>query len=208
MFCIDPMAKPNSKPQKPKPQKAKEKPAAQKKPEKPTAAAKSTATAKAAKKEISIEKQKDNERVVCENRKARFEYFVLETLECGIVLTGTEVKSLRLGRATIDEAYGRVKDGEVWLINSNIEEYVQGNRWNHLPKRPRKLLMHKREVSKFASKANDRGLTLVALRVYFTEGRAKVLMAVCRGKAHARQTRLDEKTRHPTRTATRNAEPE
>ncbi len=120
--------------------------------------------------------------MITENRKARFQYFVMDTLECGIVLTGTEVKSLRLGNVSIEESYGRIKDGEVWLINTDIQEYAWANRWNHVAKRPRKLLMHRREVAKFASKADDKGLTLVPLKMYFKEGRAKVLIGICKGK--------------------------
>ncbi len=95
---------------------------------------------------------------------------------------GSEVKSLRGGRLSLDEAYGRVKDGEVWLMGCDIAEYVQANRLNHQPKRPRKLLMHRREIKKFANLAFEKGLTLVPLKMYFTEGRAKVLMGICRGK--------------------------
>ena len=124
----------------------------------------------------------DNERVIAVNRRARHEYDVLEALECGIMLVGSEVKSLRTGKLSLEESYGRVKDGEVWLIGCDIAEYVQANRFNHDPKRPRKLLMHRREVLKFANRAFEQGLTLVPLRMYFKEGRAKVLMGLCRGR--------------------------
>jgi SsrA-binding protein len=124
----------------------------------------------------------DNERVIAVNRRARHEYDVLETMECGIVLVGSEVKSLRTGKLSLEEAYGRVRDGEVWLIGCDIPEYAQANRLNHEPKRPRKLLMHRREVRKFANRAYEHGLTLVPLRMYFKEGRAKVLMGLCRGR--------------------------
>jgi SsrA-binding protein len=107
---------------------------------------------------------------------------VLETLECGIVLVGSEVKSLRKGTISLDEGYGRVKEGEVWLIGCDIAEYSQANQFNHEPKRPRKLLMHRREVKKFASRAYEQGLTLVPLKMYFKEGRAKVLLGICRGR--------------------------
>jgi len=107
---------------------------------------------------------------------------VLDTLECGIVLVGSEVKSLRSGRLSLDEAYGRVKGNEVWLIGCDIQEYTHANRLNHEPKRPRKLLMHRREIKKFASRAFEHGLTLVALKMYFKEGRAKVLMGICKGR--------------------------
>ena len=123
-----------------------------------------------------------NERVVAENRKARHNYHVLDTLECGIVLVGSEVKSLRGGTISLDEAYGRVEKGEVWLVGANISEYSYSHDLNHVPKRRRKLLMHRREVAKFADQAFEKSLTLVPLKVYFKNGRAKVLMGICRGK--------------------------
>ena len=107
---------------------------------------------------------------------------MLDTLECGIALVGSEVKSLRGGRLSLDEAYGRVAKGEVWLMGCDIAEYVQAHRLNHVPKRPRKLLMHRREIKRFAARAFEKGLTLVPLKMYFKEGRAKVLMGVCKGK--------------------------
>jgi len=119
---------------------------------------------------------------VAENRKARHRYDVLDALECGLVLQGSEVKSLRLGRVSLDEAYGRVRAGEVWLINCDIAEYLQANQFNHQPKRPRKLLLHRREIKRFASRAYEKGLTLVPLRLYFKHGRAKILLGLCRGK--------------------------
>jgi SsrA-binding protein len=132
-------------------------------------------------KKKALEAQK-NDRPIAENRKARREYEVLDTLECGIVLVGSEVKSLRNGTISLDEAYGRIKDGEVWLINSDVAEYVQANQFNHVAKRPRKLLLHRREIKKFASKAYEQGLTLVPLKMYFKEGRAKVLLGICKGR--------------------------
>ncbi|HEX5106486.1 MAG TPA: SsrA-binding protein SmpB [Pirellulaceae bacterium] len=123
------------------------------------------------------------ERVVSENRKARHRFEVLDSLECGIQLTGSEVKSLRDGKLSLDEAYARVKDGAVWLVGADIAEYPQATLWNHLPKRPRKLLMHKEELRKFAAKAHEKGLTLVPLKLYFNpRGIAKVLIGLCRGK--------------------------
>jgi len=121
-------------------------------------------------------------RIICRNRRATHEYEVFESLECGVVLTGTEVKSLRDGLANLEDAYAKIEDGEVWLIGSDIPEYAMGNRMNHKPKRPRKLLMHRREIAKFAGKASQRGFTLVPLRMYFKEGRAKVEIAICKGK--------------------------
>jgi SsrA-binding protein len=126
----------------------------------------------------------DNEdiRVVCRNKRAFHEYHITDTLECGLVLTGTEVKSLRDGHANLEDAYAKIEDGELWLIGSDIPEYAMGNRMNHKPKRPRKLLLHRREIGKFAGKASERGHTLVPLKLYFKNGRAKVELAVARGK--------------------------
>jgi SsrA-binding protein len=134
------------------------------------------------KKKPGLDREHDNQRVIAQNRKARHEYNVIDTLECGIVLVGSEVKSLRKGTLSIEEAYGRVKNGEVWLVGCDIAEYVEANQFNHDRRRPRKLLMHRREVKKFASKAYEQGLTLVPLKMYFKEGRAKVLMGICKGK--------------------------
>jgi SsrA-binding protein len=119
---------------------------------------------------------------ICRNRRALHDYEVLERVECGVVLVGTEVKSLRDGHANLEDAYARIDDGEVWLIGAEIPEYLYGNRLNHKPKRPRKLLLHRREIDKFAGKASERGLTLVPLRMYFKEGRAKVELAIAKGK--------------------------
>jgi SsrA-binding protein len=123
-----------------------------------------------------------NERVVAENRKARHNYHVLDTLECGIALVGSEVKSLRSGTISLDEAYGRVEKGEVWLVGANIAEYSYSHDLNHVPKRRRKLLLHRREIAKFADPVFEKSLTLVPLKVYFKNGRAKVLMGLCKGK--------------------------
>jgi SsrA-binding protein len=124
----------------------------------------------------------DGIKVICRNRRAFHEYDISETLECGLVLTGTEVKSLREGSGGLEDAYAKLEDGELWLIGSDIPEYSMGNRMNHKPKRPRKLLLHRRELDKFAGKASQRGYTLVPLRMYFKNGRAKVELAVARGK--------------------------
>ena len=123
-----------------------------------------------------------NERVISDNRKARHNYLVLDTLECGIALVGSEVKSLRSGGLSLDEAYGRVEGDEVWLVGANIAEYAFSHALNHEPKRRRKLLMHRREMRKFAGQALEKGLTLIPLKMYFKEGRAKVLLGLCRGK--------------------------
>ena len=122
-------------------------------------------------------------RLVSENRKARHRFEILDTLECGIQLTGSEVKSLRDGKLSLDEAYARVKDGDVWLVGADIAEYPQATLWNHPPKRPRKLLMKRDEIRKFAGQAHEKGLTLVPLKVYFNaRGLAKVELGLCRGK--------------------------
>src|SRR5262245_29402979 len=126
---------------------------------------------------------KDEEiETICRNRRATFDYEISDRIECGVVLVGTEVKSLREGHASLDEAYAKIDDGEVWLLGAEIPEYLYGNRLNHKPKRPRKLLMHRREIAKFAEKASERGFTLIPLRMYFKKGRAKLELAVARGK--------------------------
>src|SRR6478735_10599872 len=119
---------------------------------------------------------------ICRNRRAAHDYEILDRIECGVVLVGTEVKSLRDGHGNLEDAYARVDGGEVWLIGAEIPEYTFGNRLNHKPKRPRKLLLHRREIAKFAGKADEKGLTLVPLRMYFKEGKAKVELAIARGK--------------------------
>ena len=123
-----------------------------------------------------------NEKAITQNRKARHKYTVLDTLECGIMLVGSEVKSLRNGRVSLDEAYARVKDDDVWLVGCDIAEYAEASRFNHNPRRPRKLLMHKREVKRFAHRAYEKGLTLVPLEMHFKRGLAKVVLGICRGK--------------------------
>ena len=120
---------------------------------------------------------------VAENRKARFNYEIGEVVEAGIVLTGSEVKSLRLGKATIGESYADAREGAIWLITSNIPEYLQAHRYNHAPKRPRKLLLHQRQINKFAAAIEREGMTLVPLKLYFNEqGRAKIEIALGKGK--------------------------
>ena len=130
-------------------------------------------------------------RVVADNRKARFNYFIDETFEVGLALTGTEVKSLRQGKATIAESYADARGGEIWLINSNIPEYLQANRFNHAPKRPRKLLLHKSEIRKLLGATTQKGLTVVPLEVYFKDGLAKVAIALAKAKkAHDKREDL------------------
>jgi SsrA-binding protein len=137
-------------------------------------------------------------KLICRNKRAAHEYELLDKLECGIVLTGTEVKSLREGQASLEDAYAKLEDGELWLIGSEIPEYAMGNRLNHKPKRRRKLLVHKRELGKFAGKASQRGFTLVPTRLYFTHGLAKVELAVAKGK-QSHDKREDLKKRDAAR---------
>src|SRR5690554_498059 len=120
--------------------------------------------------------------VVARNRRARHEYEVLEKYEAGIVLTGTEVKSLRAGKANLQDAFARFDRGELWLHNLHISPYEQGNRFNHDPLRPRKLLLQKRELRNLVGQVEQKGLTLIPLDIYFTRGIAKVTLALARGK--------------------------
>ncbi len=137
-------------------------------------------------------KQDLQSRPVAENRKARHLYQIEETFEAGIALTGTEVKSLRMGRANIAESHAEIRDGEIWLLNAHIPEYVHGNIHNHEPRRPRKLLMHKREIRRLTGAVQRRGMTLVPLKIYFNgRGLAKVLLGLARGrKAHDRREEI------------------
>ena len=125
----------------------------------------------------------DKAKTVAENRRARFEYFIEEVFEAGIALSGTEVKSLRGGEGSIAEAYAEVRGGEAWLVNANIPEFSHGNRFNHEPKRPRKLLLHEREIEKLLGAVERKGMTMVPLSIYFnSRGRAKVELALAKGK--------------------------
>jgi SsrA-binding protein len=145
-------------------------------------------------------------RTISENRKARHRYEVFEQLECGIVLVGSEVKSLREGKVSLDEAYVRFRDGDLWLVGSDIPEYRQATLWNHEPKRSRKLLTHANQLRKLAGRIKERGLTLIPLAMYFNErGIAKVNIGVCRGKKlhDKRQTLRDNEARRQIQRATR-----
>jgi SsrA-binding protein len=122
------------------------------------------------------------EKLIADNRRARHDYHLLDRLEAGIALTGTEVKALREGRVQLGQAYADVRDGEVWLVGAHISEYVQGNIANHDPDRDRKLLLHRREIASLIGKVQERGLTLVPTRLYFKDGRVKVELALARGK--------------------------
>jgi len=132
---------------------------------------------------MAMKDKKSGQRLVADNRRARFNYDIGETFEAGIALMGSEVKSLRQGKATIAESYADARDGEIWLINANIPEYLQAGRFNHPPKRPRRLLLHKRQISRLATAVQREGMTIVPLKLYFNEkGRAKIELAVARGK--------------------------
>ena len=137
----------------------------------------------------------DKKKIVAENRRARFDYAIEQVFEAGIALQGTEVKSLRFGEGTIAESYAEVTGGEVWLINANIPEFSHGNRFNHEPKRPRKLLLHAREIEKMVGAVERKGMTLVPLSVYFnSKGRAKVELALARGKqTHDKRQTIKER---------------
>lgn len=123
-----------------------------------------------------------NVKVVVQNRKARYEYHIDDTLEAGLVLQGTEVKSLRAGKANLQDAYAEIKDGEAWVINFHISPYEQGNRFNHEPRRPKKLLLQRREINRLYGLSQQKGYTLIPLRVYFKHGLAKIIIGVARGK--------------------------
>ena len=129
-------------------------------------------------------------KLVAENRRARHDFHLLERVEAGIALTGTEVKALREGHASLQRAYAEVRDGEAWLVGAHIAEYAQGNIANHDPDRDRKLLLHRREIDSLLGKVSERGLTLVPTRLYFKDGRVKVELALARGK-EARDKRRD-----------------
>ncbi len=137
----------------------------------------------------------DKVKVVAENRRARYDYAIDEKFEAGIALTGTEVKSLRFGEGSIAESYAEVKGDEIWLINSNIPEFSHGNRYNHEPKRPRKLLLKEREIGKLHGAVARQGMTLVPLSIYFNgRGRAKVELALGKGrKLHDKREHEKEK---------------
>lgn len=122
-------------------------------------------------------------KIVAENRKARFNYEIIDTYEAGLVLKGTEVKSLREGKANIAESYASDEDGEIWLINSYLPEYLQANRFNHEPRRRRKLLLSSREISRLRAAVNREGMTLIPMKIYFNDrGRAKLELALAKGK--------------------------
>jgi SsrA-binding protein len=134
-----------------------------------------------------------NTKMIARNRKARHEYDILDQLECGIVLRGSEVKSLRDGKVSLDEAYAKIHGNELWLLGCDIAEYPQANIMNHEPRRERKLLLHRRELAKFAAWADQRGHTLIPLAMYFTEGKVKVEIGVGKGRQlHDKREKLKQ----------------
>ena len=143
---------------------------------------------------VKTEKDKKFNPVFAENRKARHDYTVLETIECGIVLSGTEVKSVRHGEVSLAGAYGAVLKGELWLLGADIAAYKFGNRFNHEPKSQRKLLVHAKEIRELQLKTEAKGLTLVPLKVFLKHGRIKVDLGVCRGRQlHDKRDALKKK---------------
>jgi SsrA-binding protein len=122
------------------------------------------------------------EKIVCTNKTARHDYFITDTYEAGIVLQGTEVKSLREGRANLKDSYAQIKDGELFLVNCHISPYTHGNQFNHDPTRPRKLLLHKKEIRRLIGKVAEKGFTLIPLKIYFKNGIAKVELGLAKGK--------------------------
>ncbi len=124
----------------------------------------------------------DERKILVRNKKARHDYFVEDTIEAGLVLQGSEVKSLREARAVIGDAYANVRNGEAWLLQMQITEYPWANRWNHEPKRERKLLLHRREIEKLDEATSEKGYTVLPLEVYLKNGRIKVMLGICRGK--------------------------
>ncbi len=121
-------------------------------------------------------------KIIASNRRARHDYTIEDTVEAGLVLTGTEVKSLRAGRATLTDGFGQITDGEAWLYGVHIPQYTQGTWTNHDPRRTRKLLLHRREIDKLASSVSERGLTLIPLSLYFSDGKVKIELGLARGK--------------------------
>ena len=133
-------------------------------------------------------------KVIAQNKTARHDYFIEEVYECGLVLTGTEVKSLRAGRASLTDGYAMARDGEIWVSGVHIPEYIQGSWTNHMPRRERKLLLHKREIAQINGVIKAGGLTLIPLSLYFKDGKAKIEIAIAKGKkAHDKRNTLMEK---------------
>jgi SsrA-binding protein len=150
---------------------------------------------------VSTKGGKTGVKLIADNRRARFDYELLDRVEAGVVLTGTEVKSLREGRVTLAHAYADIRDGEAWLVGASIDEYAQGTVGAHRPERDRKLLLHRREIDSLHGKVREKGLTLIPTRIYFKEGRVKVELAVARGRE-----KLDKRRVIAERDATRQME--
>jgi SsrA-binding protein len=148
-------------------------------------------------------KVSDGIRIVAQNRSASYNYHLLDKLEAGVVLVGTEVKTLREGKASLREAYAEVRAGEFWLLNCHIPEYRPGGPWNHDPMRPRKLLLHRREIDKLTGRVQQKGLTLVPLKIYFRGSRAKCELALAQGKKFhdRRQAERDQEAKREAREA-------
>ena len=144
----------------------------------------------------------ESRRVVARNKKAHRDYEVLDSWEAGLVLKGTEVKSIRAGKVAFQDAHARAESGEVWLHNLHVSEYEPANRWNHDETRPRKLLLHKDQIRRIVSRAEEKGLALVPLDLYFRRGRARITLALCRGRKH-RDRREELKRRTMKREAER-----
>ena len=150
----------------------------------------------------------DKERLIAGNKRARFEYEILEELEVGIALAGTEVKSLRAGRGSIAEAFAMVRDGEMYLVGAHIPEYAQGNIHNHAPTRERKLLLHRREIDKWHERVKVKGVTIVPLALYFKGARIKLRIALCKGKKlyDKRQSKREQDDKREMQRATARAQ--
>ncbi len=131
---------------------------------------------------MAKKKTPTDKNVMAQNKKARHDYTILNTYEAGLVLTGTEIKSIRAKRVNLTDGFAQVRNGEAWLMNIHISEYTQGNRFNHDPLRNRKLLLHKKEIAKLQGETQDKGITIVPLRIYLKNGVAKVLLGVAKGK--------------------------
>jgi SsrA-binding protein len=146
-------------------------------------------------------------KLIAQNKRARHDFFIDDTYECGLVLTGTEVKSLRAGKANLTEGYASVQDGEAWLINVYIPEYSQGTWTNHAARRTRKLLLHRKEIGKLEVSLKERGITLVPLAMYFKDGKAKIEIGVARGKKDydKRQTLMEKQANREMSRAMSNA---
>ena len=138
---------------------------------------------KSADKSTTRKSATDQQRTISQNRRAKHRFEIQEKIECGLVLCGSEVKSLRDGKVSLDEAYVRVRNGELWLVDADIPEYPQANMWNHLPKRPRKILVHRQQLRKLTARAMEKGLTLIPLSIFFNQrGIIKIMVGVGKGK--------------------------